>query len=166
MKDSDPHKRAYSAALRFLTLKPRSESEVRNRLARNFPEDIVDSTLQTLREEGRVDDALYASLWSQSRASLHPRSGRLIKRELSAKGIPPAIASQAIQNVDEADSAYRAGIKHAARLGHNVDLPTFQRKLWSYLQRRGFSDSLSRETTMRLWQESRLPGGPHDREGA
>ncbi len=152
MKDSDPHKRAYAAALRFITLRPRSESEVRNRLARQFPPEVIATALHSLKSEGLLDDALYARLWTESRVSRHPRSGRLIKRELMSKGVASDLASDVVREIDDVQGAYLAGSKQARKIAA-TDLPTFQRRLWSYLQRRGFSDSLSRSTTMRLWRE-------------
>ena len=152
MKDDDPLQRAHLAALRFLSYRPRTESEVRSRLRRRFPAPVVEQVLELLTDEALVDDARFASQWRASRESHHPRSGWAIKRELLAKGVDGLVAEEAVQDIDDEDNAYRAGLKAAGRLAGS-DISTFNRRLWSYLKRRGFSDSLSRRTITRLWEE-------------
>ena len=152
MNDDDPHQRAIATALRFITHRPRSAAEVRTRLLRSYPSDVADQVLMDLVERKLVDDRTFAKLWKNSRDSLHPRSARAIRRELISKGVSRDLAEQAVADVDEADSAYRAGIKHARRL-EQTDFHTFRRRLWGFLQRRGFGPALTRQTVARLWKE-------------
>jgi len=152
MNDDDPHQRATATALRFISHRPRSAAEVRTRLLRSFPSTVVDQVLVDLVERKLVDDRTFSKLWKESRESLNPRSAGAIKRELISKGVSRDLAQQAVVDVDEADSAYRAGVKHARRLEH-ADFHIFRRRLWGYLQRRGFGASLTRQTVARLWKE-------------
>ena len=99
-----------------------------------------------------MDDASFAKLWRDTRETLNPRSAAAIKRELILKGVASELAKSAVQDLDDRDSAYRAGLKPARRLAQS-DFSTFQRRLWGYLQRRGFSPSVTRETIDRLWEE-------------
>ena len=152
MNDSGPSERARAAALRFLAYRPRSEAEVRARLQRRFPAPLVEQVITRLREQELVDDAKFAQLWSDSRDSSKPRSAWAIKRELIAKGVDGGLASEAVQEIDDNESAYRAGLK-PARKNMEAGYPTFRRRLREYLHRRGFSDSVSRRTIERLWAE-------------
>ena len=161
MSDTEPSQRAHAAALRFLSYRPRSEAEVRNRLRRRFPEPLVDEVVELLKEESLVDDARFAGLWAESRESHKPRSAWAVKRELIAKGVDSSLAQEAVQDIDDTESAYRAATKQAHK--HvEADFLTFRRRLWAYLQRRGFSASVSRQTTQRLWEEM---GRGTDRQG-
>ena len=99
-----------------------------------------------------MDDAGFARLWKEGLNSLKPRSAWAIKRELESKGIDRAIAEEAVRDVDDEESAQRAGRRLAARL-EQADLATFRRKLWGYLRRRGYSDSVCRRTINKLWEE-------------
>ena len=152
MNDTEPFQRARDAALRFLSYRPRSEAEVKTRLQRRFPSYVVQQVMETLAEQDLLDDATFAKLWRNSRDTLNPRSAAAIKRELVAKGVASETAAAAVADVDDNDSAYRAGLKPARRLDQ-ADFPTFRRRLWGYLQRRGFSHSVTRQTIARLWDE-------------
>ena len=152
MNDSEPFQRASGAALRFLSYRPRSVAEVRARLLRSFPSDVVEQVIEHLVERDLVDDARFADLWRDSRESLNPRSASVIKRELIERGVARDIAEVTVQEVDDQENANRAGMKLARRL-EEADFPAFRRKLWSYLQRRGFSGSVARNTTRELWDQ-------------
>ena len=154
MNDSDPFQRARATALRLISYRPRSEAEVRARLLRKFPEPVVADVLASLRAQGLLNDAQFATQWAYERASRSPRSAWAVTRELLAKGVDDTIARSAVQDIDDDDSAYRAGLKYA-RARTRIDLPTFRRRLLGYLQRRGFSQSVSRRTIDRLMTERR-----------
>ena len=152
MNDDENFQRAKAAALRFLAYRPRSAAEVRSRLTRRFSRPLTERVMESLAEQSLVDDTKFARLWRQSRESSNPRSATAIRRELASKGVSKDIADEASRDVDDRDSAYRAGLKHARRLeGANFD--TFRRRLWGFLARRGFSRSIARETGDRLWDE-------------
>ena len=152
MSGSDPYQRARNAALGLLSTRPRSEAEVRVRLQSRFPAPLVEQVMAALKEQKLVDDPTFARLWTQSRESFKPRSGWAVKRELIAKGVQAALADEAVRDIDDEESAYRAGLGQARKVG-GADLPTFRRRLWGYLQRRGFSQSVSRGTINRLWED-------------
>ena len=152
MSDDPPLQRAHLAALRFLSYRPRTETEIKSRLHRRFPAPIVEQVLEMLKDEALVDDVRFAGEWTAGRESHNPRSGWAIKRELVAKGVDGLVAEDAVRDVDDEDNAYRAGLKAAGRLAGS-DKPTFNRRIWAYLKRRGFSDSVSRRTITRLWEE-------------
>ena len=165
MNDSDSFERASAAALRLLSHRPRSEAETRTRLRRRFPAHVVERVMESLTRQGLVNDPAFASLWKDSRQSFRPRSAAAIRRELVSKGVSREVAETSVRDVDDHDAAYRAALKPAGRL-HQVDLATFRRKLRGYLQRRGFSQSVVRETIARLWEErpqsESLPDGSQE----
>ena len=39
----------------------------------------------------------------------------------------------------------------------DVDFPAFRRRLWAYLQRRGYSPSVARRAILRLWDSQQPP---------
>ena len=157
MNDTEPVQSAYAAALRYLSYRPRSEAEVRARLRRRYSDALVEQILELLKDESMVDDARFAMQWRDSRSANSPRSAWAVKRELVAKGVDTGVAQEAVQGIDDGESAYRAGLKQARKYD-NADLTTFRRRLMGYLRRRGYSDSVSRNTIDRLWEE--LGGEP------
>jgi regulatory protein len=153
MSDNRQYQKARDAALRLLTHRPRSEAEVRTRLAQRFPDDIIDRVVSALREQSFLNDDEFARLWTESRNNHHPRSAAAIRRELESKGVSREIAEEAVADVDDADGAYRAAAKFSRRLS-GAEFQSFHRRLWGHLQRRGYSASVSRQTTTRLWEET------------
>ena len=144
--------RATSQALRFLSYRARSESEVRRRLAAKYAGRVTDSVVQRLKELGLLDDASFAREWTRSRVSHRPRSASAIRRELLGKGIDRDTAQAAVESLDDEESAYRAGQRAASSLA-DTDYLSFRRRLQGYLYRRGFSGAVIRKTAERLWEE-------------
>lgn len=152
MRDDRQYQKARDAALRLLTHRPRSEAEVRTRLAQRFPDQVVERALESLREQSFINDVEFAKLWTESRDNHNPRSAATIRRELVSKGVEQATAERAVADVDDAESAYRVASKFSRRLAES-DYQSFHRRLWGHLQRRGYSATVSRRTTARLWEE-------------
>lgn len=152
MDEEKTLERATSLALRYLSYRPRSEFEVRGRLRRRYDEQVVESVIEWLKEQGLVDDRAFAIAWSQSRASHRPRSAALVRRELLEKGVAREMAQATVDTLDDEESAYNAGLRRANLLP-DADYTIFRRRLWGYLNRRGFSQSIVRRTVGRLWEE-------------
>ena len=160
MNNSESFRRAAAAASRLLSYRPRTAAELRTRLNQRFPTPIVDRVVESLVSSGGLDDAAFARLWADARDANHPRSSSAIKRELLARGIPQDLALAAVEGVDDLHSAHRAALKASRRLG-DATPTTFRRRLWGYLRRRGFSESITRKTIDKLWAERGSPSkGP------
>ncbi|MCY3544686.1 MAG: regulatory protein RecX [Chloroflexi bacterium] len=149
--DSSQTRRASASAIRLLALRPRTEFEVLNHLCRKFPRDIAERVVADLRRSSLIDDAEFARLWTESRLRAKPRSAWLIKRELLNKGVKSDHADAAVSECDDSESAHRAAEQYARRL-HGADYNTFHRRLYGYLGRRGFSQSVSRSVVSGLWR--------------
>ena len=125
---SDRHQRCLNAAIRFLGYRPRSESEVRQRLLRKgFDNSCTEKTLARLKERGLVDDTAFARFWIENRESFSPRSRRLTMLELQRKGLDSSIIEPVIGEADDTDSAYRAALGKARRLSAS-DYQLFRRR--------------------------------------
>lgn len=147
---------ALEASYRFLSYRQHSEQELRLRLKRQFPTDVVEQALARLKAAGLIDDAAFARSWRESRDSHNPRSSALLKRELLRKGVPEDIANSTTEDLDNETSAYKAASKLATKLSRDSYL-LFRRKLWSYLTYRGFSSGVIGRTIERLWSGEEEP---------
>lgn len=149
----DLRRKCYNAACRFLSYRPRSEQEVRQRLLRQGYDDAcIQPTMVRLKELGIIDDAQFARLWVDNRDDLRPRGRRLIKMELRQKGLSQDIIEQAVGDLDETEAAYRAAEKKARSLPTN-DYDTFRKRLAAHLGRRGFGYETMNTTIERIWKE-------------
>jgi regulatory protein len=160
LRREDARHQAYDAALRLLAYRPRSEREMRQRLARRGIEaPLIDETLARLRRHGYLNDEAFARLWTESRQAASPRSRRLIRSELLAKGVRSETATAAVSDVEDEDAAYRAASRRLRAFPLD-DFEAFKRRLGGFLLRRGFSFDVTRRTVDRCWQEARNEDAP------
>ncbi len=150
---SDHFRRCLGAAAHYLSYRPRSEFEIRERLQRRgFDDDSIDAVIARLKEQGLVDDMAFAQFWQDNRASFSPRSRWLTKLEMRRKGVSDDIITQVVDAIDDTNSAYRAALSKARTLSLS-DQQAFRRRLGEYLKRRGFSYEVIKDTVERIWQE-------------
>lgn len=150
---SDNYHRCLNAAAHYLSYRPRSESELRERLyRRGFGEESVETVIAKLKEQGLVDDIAFAQFWKDSRETFSPRSQWLTKLELRRKGVAEEIMDKVVDAVDDNDSAYRAALSKARSLSLS-DYQDFRRRLGGYLRRRGFSYQVINHTVELMWRE-------------
>jgi regulatory protein len=153
--EKDRRQRCFNSAVRFIGYRPRSEAEIKQRLAKHgFENDIIEKTLARLKDKGFVDDNAFAHYWVENRDLLRPRGKRLTKMELKRKGLGTDIIEKAVSAIDEQDSAYRAAVSRARRLD-GLDYNTFRLRLGQYLGRRGFNYGIIKEITEKVWKELR-----------
>ncbi len=149
----DHFHRCLNVAAGYLSYRPRSEFELRERLhQRGFDGDCIEAVLTKLKEQGLVDDMAFAQFWRDNRESFNPRSQWLTKLELRRKGVAGDIIDQVVDAIDDGDSAYRAAQSKARNLPVS-DYQSFHRRLGEYLKRRGFGYGVVHHTVERLWQE-------------
>jgi regulatory protein len=150
---SDRLHRCLNTAIRYLSYRPRSEAEIRQRLQRHgFENDCTEKVITQLKEQGLVDDTTFARFWKENRESFSPRSRWLTRLELQRKGLNNSIIEQIIGEVDDGDSAYRAALSKARRLSPS-EYQDFRRRLGEYLRRRGFDYDVINDTIKRVWKE-------------
>lgn len=151
---ADRRRAALEMAASMLARRPRSEREVRRRLAqRGFAAALVEETANRLRELKLLDDAEFARTWTEARDRGSPRGRRLIVQELRAAGVALPTAVEAAAAVADEDAAYRVAIRKIRALT-SCDDRAFRDKLGSHLQRRGFDWETARATVERCWRES------------
>ena len=137
----DDTRAAVEAGLRILARVRRTETDIRERLARRFSAQAVDAALSRLHELGYVDDHVWA-LDYVTRERSSTRSTRLLRQELRTRSVPEAAAEAALATHDER-AAVETATRHALRrLGATaLTDPAGRRRLISYLGRRGFAYS-------------------------
>jgi regulatory protein len=143
-----------NAAFRFLSFRPRSEAEVRERLARHgYTDEDVEAVMPDLRRLNLLDDAAFAEFWKENRNSFKPRSQRMVKLELRRKGVDTEVINQAVSDIDDSENALAAA-RTRARTIPKADYQVFRNRLGAYLQRRGFSYGVVDKAVKQAWQEA------------
>lgn len=156
LKKVDQIEDGYQKALKYISYKPRTKSEVVKKLnENNYDEDIISDVMKMLIEKDYVNDLDYAKNWVENRSIYKPRSKKLITWELKNKQISEEIISEVTGDImPEEKLAYLAAEKYARRLsGYDKDI--FIRRLSGYLVRRGFSYSTVNLTVQTIWNQLR-----------
>ncbi len=154
---------AYDRALHYLAARPRSAWEVRQYLRkRGLSETDQATVLERLTRARLVNDREFAQFWVENRTAHRPKGRRALRAELRQKGIAAEVVEAAVSNVDEDAAALAVAEARAGRLS-GLDSQTFRRRLYSYLQRRGFSYDVCRRVTDLLW--AKVSAEPSDPEG-
>ena len=133
-------RKARESALRLLSYRDRSESEIRRRLAGNdFPEDIVDEVIDHLAGVGLIDDGKFSRDWVKQRAISRPMGRTRLAWELRAKGVDQPAIEEALAGLDE-NAEYETALSLVAKKAEKSDTsdPSFRTRTASFLRRRGF----------------------------
>ena len=145
---------AIEAALRLLAAGPRSERDLRERLSRRrgYRNEAVDAAVQRMRELGYLNDAAFARFWVESRQAGTPRSRRALAFELGRKGVGRDELDAALEGISDTEAAYDAAQRRLRAL-QGADRQTFERRLGTFLNSRGFGYGVARAAVQRCWAE-------------
>jgi regulatory protein len=153
LKREDAGEKAYQRALHYLSYRERSEQEVRENLEKHeVPQEIIEDTLERLRDQSLVNDDSFAETWVENRKAFHPRGKRALAVELRRKGVSREVIDRALEDVDEYAMAEKVAAKKIRRL-RNLEWPDFRKKMYGYLSRRGFNYSVSRDVVQSSWEK-------------
>ncbi len=157
LTEEDGRRSALDSALRLLAYRPRSEREMRMRLAqKGFAGALVRRTLGRLRELGYLDDAEFARFYTETQQAARPRAQRVVRSELRWRGVAQPLAEEATAVIEDEEAAYRAASRRLHTL-RGLDYRPFRERLGGFLTRRGFSYEVARRIIDRFWAE--LGGG-------
>lgn len=138
----------YNLALRFLSYRPRSEKEVRDKLKIKYRKSnlkdlelIIGKVVQKLKDKKFINDEEFAKGWVESRLRFKPRSLRLIKIELKQKGIDIETIDKMINDeglmINDLENAKKLAEKKLERL-KNLSREEIYQRLGRYLASKGF----------------------------
>lgn len=162
MSKGPGEKDALTIALKFLSSRPRSIKEVRDRLGdKGFGAEETDKTLQDLEAAGYLDDEKFAAMLAGSRVRYKNWGPLKIRNELAQKGVAKDIAERALEGLKPgatnraAQEALRKWIKR-----NGVAQP-FDRKIslkaYRFLLSRGFPSPLVMEILKKTGAGSEQP---------
>lgn len=140
LKQTDAADKLYAKILNFISFRPRSVKEVRDRLREYEVKDLAAQNLliERLTRQGYLDDLQFATWLVESRNTHKLRSPRAILAELSAKGISHEIQEQVLSMMSD-PAITILGIL-TKKLGSPRVLSSEERqKIGTYLVRQGFA---------------------------
>lgn len=126
--------------LRFATLRPRSEKEVRDWFKKKKVHESLHNELSDrLNRLELLDDRKFALWWIEQRQNFRPKSKRVLNDELRIKGIKKEIIDEVLSEtkVDEAKIARELLDKKIYRW-KNLPKPEAKQKMSQFLAGKGF----------------------------
>ena len=145
-------------ALRLLSVRSRSKSELRQRLLRaDFEPEEVESAIADLEAVGLVDDEAFARELAESQR----RKGmgrRAALSGLRVKGVDRELAEKIADEANPEDEAERAAEVAAKRLPRlqGIEPEARRRRLMDYLLRRGYDPETARSACFRALAEEEV----------
>ena len=140
----DDHPQAYRAAVRLLATREHSRAELRRKLGRNFPGEVLEAVLDELSAEGLQSDDRFVENYLHSR--MERGFGPLrIHAELKERGIDEARIRQALEAVEE---QWQERLLQVARRKFGDGPPGDRREMGRrarFLAGRGFPEPLVRD---------------------
>jgi regulatory protein len=142
-------KRGKAYCLRLLSLRPRSECEIEERLkSKGYSDKTKKQLLSLLKKDGLIDDVKYAGEWIDSRLGSNPKGKKALRIELIKKGIAREVIEQVFAEkaavLDEKKIALGLIKKKLLKGGSKPD-KNAKGKLFQFLLRKGFDAETAEE---------------------
>jgi regulatory protein len=148
---------AYELALRALSYKERTESELRGWLAeREVGEGEIEGVIALLSEAGAIDDASFARRYAADKRELAGWGPERIAQALEARGVAPEHIEAALDGEGEEAQLDRAIALLGGR-GMRCDSERERRRALALLIRRGYPKELAYEAVRVAERNSRAP---------
>ena len=107
---------------------------------RGVEDEVASATIYKLTQNGLINDAEFAKVWTQSRHNAKKLSKRIIAGELRIRGVDQSAIDEALDEIDD-ESEYRTAFSLAMKKYSTMSRlePEIQiRRIQSLLQRKGF----------------------------
>ncbi len=133
--------KTYDKFLKFATLRPRSEKELRDWLKRKkVHESLHKDLFNRLKHLDLINDLGFAKWWVEQRQTFRPKSKRILNNELRIKGIKKEIIGKVLEEekIDEVKIAKQLLEKKAYKW-RGLEPHKAKQKMSQYLAGKGFS---------------------------
>lgn len=139
--------RTFNRAIKLLTVKARSEAELRERLlqGKNADHAVVEAVIARLKEYGYLNDERFAFSYASLRVKQRPLGRRRLERDLKLKKVAKGVAEEALELVyaeTPEEQLIDAAIEKRVRLRGRPKTREEAKKLFDHLLRQGFEFEL------------------------
>lgn len=154
---------ARTVALRYISHRPRTEREIRDKLReKEFSDEAIGRVIEALRTARLVDDQQFALSYARD-AVLRRKVGPLmVRQKLLLLGVPRPVVDQTIESVCGTDTQIEAAldVAHKAmkkRAGKPEATPLLKKRIAAHLGRRGYKWDVIAPVLKRVFAEHNPP---------
>lgn len=127
---ADDVAKAYSRALDYLSHQLRTEKEVHDKLRdEDLDEDVIDATMQQLRELRLLNDRQYADAYVRTAKRTTDKGPRVIRQKLRQKGVGEQLIDDALAGQFSTDDRLDNAVQLAQKLAKRYDRLAFKTTL-------------------------------------
>lgn len=148
---------AYQTAVNYLSHQLRSEKEIRQRLQRDdWPEGVIDQTIQRLKELRLVDDLVYGQSYTRTAMRLQKKGPGQIQRKLKEKGLSESTIQQALEEYDDQtaqDNIEELAAKRLKQQMRKYAQRDSEQRTVRYLMQKGFDSDAAKQAVQRASQD-------------
>jgi regulatory protein len=146
IKDTLNFREAKAKAVRYLSLKLRTEKEVREKLlGEGYDPDCTEKVIDELKAIGYINNTLYAQKFIFDRSKLKPLSKRMMRLELLSRGIDEETADEVLAGWKVEDSVVAQSLLKRKFGKYDMSNEKTLRKAYMFLVHRGFSRETIKE---------------------
>ena len=142
---------AKSVAVKFLSMRLRSEGEVRKKLEdEGFDNTVIDQAIEELQSVGYINDKIYVQKYLYDRSKLKPKSKKLLKLELQSRGIREEIIDSILDEWDLDEELVAEGLVRKKFGKYDLQHEKIMRRVYMFLKHRGFSYELANRIIQKM----------------
>lgn len=137
---------AKTVALKYITIRFRSEKEVREHLSKKgVNKEIIDFIIDSLKKEGYINDDNFAKMFIHDKINLSMDGPYKVRKELEGLGIKENIINSNIEIFDNEIEKEKINkiIDKQIKSNHNKSNYILRNKILNYLKNNGYDASLS-----------------------
>jgi regulatory protein len=147
LKHEEEYQEAKSAAMKFLSYRPRTEREVRDKLRETEHDgETIGAVVEGLKRSGLIDDRAFARMYIRDTRADRPVGPVLLKQKMLLLGLRREVIDEAIAEVlenvsqeSDAEAAAEKFVQRAKKSGRTVAPESLRSRLSAHLARRGFA---------------------------
>jgi regulatory protein len=137
--------------LKFISIKLRTGSEVRNKLQENgFDKDTIEAAIEELRAMGYLNDRIYVQKYLYDRSKLKPKSKKLLKMELQNKGLETELIDELLSSLDVDEESIAENLLRKKFGKYDLNDEKIKKKAYAFLHHRGFNFGLIEQTVKKV----------------
>lgn len=140
IKNTLNFREAKAKAVRYLSMKIRTEKEVMEKLINEgYDHDCAEKVIDELKAIGYINNKLYAQKYIFDRSKLKPLSRKMMKMELMSKGIPEDTVNEVLADWKVEDSVVAERLIKSKFGKYDLNDGKILKKAYMFLAHRGFS---------------------------
>ncbi|MDD3481255.1 MAG: RecX family transcriptional regulator [Patescibacteria group bacterium] len=152
LKNANVRSKCLDSAYRFLSFRPRSEKEMRDKLSeKKYDPTLVDKVVKELKLKNYVNDKDFVRFWVENRAQ--GRGKRMLTSELLKKGVKKEDIDEGLSEITE-NQEYDNALKLVKNKKKYQELGKHEayNKVGSFLSRRGYSYDIVKKLIRELYE--------------